>query len=528
METAIVAEDELQGVAEFYGSPRRYEVLLADDVAVPMDDGTALSATIALPRHAHSAPAVLIRTPYGRKMFVPEAMYWASHGYAAIVQDTRSATSYFSEAEDGAATVRWIEQQTWFDGRLGLTGPSYMAFTAWATASTRPACLKAMAVSVYSTDRTSAWYPGGTFNLELALSWSASQEGTVSDTASDTGSYMRLPLGEADVASVGETMPFYQERLTYRADDPHWAPLNMASVAETIDVPVLHVDGWHDYHHIYCFQDFDRIGRAGVPRRLVIGPWTHMLDAKVAMEESLAWFDTYLKGDGAARTPELRWYRTGVEEGWLELDTWVPPEDEIVLHAGADSRLATTPGALTTRVEWTYNPADPTPAVGLTVFGGLDVGGAVDNRELAARDDVRVFTSAALDEPLETLGRVTATARFFSDAASADLFVRLLDVQPDGRSLNVCEAIVRLTSPELANGCHAELDLGPVSHTFGKGHSIQLMVSSGAHPFFDRNLGNGEPALTATRIVIARQAVSVGAEDGLRISLPLAHGRSGP
>jgi hypothetical protein len=156
------------------------------------------------------------------------------------------------------------------------------------------------------------------------------------------------------------------------------------------------------------------------------------------------------------------------------------------------------------------------------VFGGLDVGGALDNRELAARADVRIFTSAALDEPLDTLGRVTATARFFSDAASADLFIRVLDVEPDGRSLNVCEGIIRFTGPELASGCAVELDLGPVAHVFGKGHSIQLMVSSGAHPFFARNLGTGEPALTATRIVIARQAVNVGGGDGLRVSLPLA------
>lgn len=522
MEAAIVAEDELRGVTAPYGRSGRFGVRLADDVAVPMADGTALSATIALPRHEQTAPAVLIRTPYGRKLFVPEVMYWASHGYAAIVQDTRSTTSYFAEAEDGAATVRWIESQRWFDGRLGLSGPSYMAFTAWATASTRPACLKAMAVSVFSTDRTSAWYPGGTINLELALSWSATQEGAEADSTNDASPYLRLPLGEADIASVGKTMPFYQERLTYWADDPHWAPLNMAKVAETIDVPVLHVDGWHDYHRVYCLQDFDRIGRAGVPRRLVIGPWPHMFDPKATMEENLAWFDTYLKGDGTARMPELHWYRTGINEGWHDVDTWVPPEDAIVFHADGDGRLSTKPGTSTTKVEWTYDPADPTPAVGLTVFGGLEVGGAVDNRELAARPDVRVFTSAALDEPLETLGRVNATARFFSDAGSADLFIRVLDVGPDGRSLNVCEGIVRFTGPELASGCAVELDLGPVAHTFGKGHSIQVMVSSGAHPFFARNLGTGEPALTATRIVIARQAVNVGGEDGLRFSLPLA------
>jgi len=46
--------------------------------------------------------------------------------------------SYFAEAPDGRATADWIAEQTWFDGRLGSYGASYMGFTQWALASTRP------------------------------------------------------------------------------------------------------------------------------------------------------------------------------------------------------------------------------------------------------------------------------------------------------------------------------------------------------------------------------------------------------
>ena len=49
---------------------------------------------------------------------------------------------------DGRATADWIAEQTWFDGRLGSYGASYMGFTQWALASTRPPHLQAMVVAL--------------------------------------------------------------------------------------------------------------------------------------------------------------------------------------------------------------------------------------------------------------------------------------------------------------------------------------------------------------------------------------------
>jgi hypothetical protein len=98
------------------------------------------------------------------------------------MQDTRTTTSYFSETADGAATVR---------GAALVRRPprrdrySYLAFTALATASTRPGCLKAIATSVYSADRVSSWYPGGTFDLQLAMIWATLPETGNQEAAED-------------------------------------------------------------------------------------------------------------------------------------------------------------------------------------------------------------------------------------------------------------------------------------------------------------------------------------------------------
>ncbi|WP_307844333.1 CocE/NonD family hydrolase C-terminal non-catalytic domain-containing protein [Actinospica acidithermotolerans] len=86
----------------------------------------------------------------------------------------------------------------------------------------------------------------------------------------------------------------------------------------------------------------------------------------------------------------------------------------------------------------------------------------------------------------------------------------------------MADGILRITDPGLTDGVPGEVYLGPVGHRFAAGHRIRLLVSSGAHPYYNRNLGNGDPTGTATQILRAHQGVVVGGENGLRIHLPLA------
>jgi uncharacterized protein len=529
MSTTVVSEHQRQALAGRFGPLGPYEVEIDETLTVLAEDGAELATTLARPQVEGKVPAVLERTPYGRSPlgpdatgFAPDAVVWASYGYACVMQDTRTTTSYFAEATDGAATVKWIEAQPWFDGRLGVTGYSYLAFTALATASTRPGCLKAIATSVYSADRVSSWYPGGTFDLQLAMIWATLQQ-TGNKKASEDP-FMHLPLGDADVAATGRTLDFFQERLAHGAGDPHWKPLDMTAVLDDPPAPILHVGGWYDFHRVPCFADFERLSASDVPHRLVLGPWTHGgVDDRLNMQEKLAWFDTYVRSEQAPQSPVLRYYRTGEHAGWEELDSWQEPP-ATALHAAPDQQLQQEPAAATGRIEWTYNPADPTPSVRLILgFDDTDVSGPFDDSVLEDRADVRSFTTDPVQEPLDCLGRVTAQATLFSDAQSADIFVRVLDVLETGKTINVGQGILRVTDPALGKeGVPVRVDLGPVAHRFARGHRIRLLIASAAHPYFNRNLGTGESPVTASRIVVARQGVSIGGASGLRVNLPLA------
>jgi putative CocE/NonD family hydrolase len=103
------------------------------------------------------------------------------------------------------------------------------------------------------------------------------------------------------------------------------------------------------------------------------------------------------------------------------------------------------------------------------------------------------------------IGEVSAEIWFRSSLRFADVFVRLCDVDPRGRSVNVCDGLVSLSSADSV-GC-AVVRLWPTAHRFRAGHRIRVQVSSGAFPRFARNTGTGEPHATASTLRAADQEV---------------------
>jgi putative CocE/NonD family hydrolase len=113
-----------------------------------------------------------------------------------------------------------------------------------------------------------------------------------------------------------------------------------------------------------------------------------------------------------------------------------------------------------------------------------------------------------LDEDVEVVGEVSAEIWFSSSLPHADVFVRLCDVDPGGKSWNVCDGLVSLTGAEEPQ-C-ATVRLWPTAYRFRRGHRIRVQVSSGAFPRYARNPGTGEPRATATTLLAADQTVHCG------------------
>ena len=228
----------------------------------------------------------------------------------------------------------------------------------------------------------------------------------------------------------------------------------------------------------------------------------------------------------------MRVHVGGVGE-WRDLAGWPPPglaRQPWYLSAGGG--LAAPPPAPQDAAppgvsSFHYDPADPTPSVGGQLLTGK--AGAADNRALEARPDVLVFTSAPLAGALDVAGPVSVRVRVRASSPHFDLFARLCDVDPRGRSRNVCDGIIRHRPGGSGGGEETESITVPMSATayqFRAGHRLRLQVSGGAHPRFARNTGTGEPPATATRLAAVDVQIVHEVSDPAMLSLPVLPGRS--
>ena len=545
--------------------PRRNQVMVERDVPVPMSDGTVLLATHYIPVSVASAATVLVRCPYGRAglFALQSAQIFAERGYHVLLQSVRGTFGSGGDFEpmrheitDGHDTVAWLRQQSWFEGRLATYGPSYLGFVQWALAMDPPPELVAMVVHVGPHDFGRTAYPHGAFDLYTYVMWSdmiAHQEsiGMLRAMTRMTTAERRLRpvLDRLPVAAgYGDVIgrePTWSERWMEhpQATDPFWGPMQCGAALERTTVPVLLVGGWHDLFIEQTLEQYQTLAGRGVPVRLVVGPWAHLdLNSKgaaVALPESLAWLDRYA-GLGA-KTAESRtgsrpgppdhpvriWVGGEGAEQWREIGGWPPPGvAEQRWYLGANGSLRTAePAADVPAVGFRYDPADPTPSPGGAIMATN--AGSRDNQAVERRLDVLVFSSDPLDEPLEVIGEVAADVSVTRDNPHADLFVRLCDVDPRGRSYNVCDGIVRLAEADPLTGT-VRVSLLGAAHRFGRGHRIRLQVAGGAFPRFARNPGNGQVDATAADLVPTQYDIGLDAANPSALLLPVAAGGTPP
>jgi putative CocE/NonD family hydrolase len=170
-----------------------------------------------------------------------------------------------------------------------------------------------------------------------------------------------------------------------------------------------------------------------------------------------------------------------------------------------------------------YDPAHPTPAVGGSSLS--ENSGPRDNRAVEARPDVLVYTSAVLDQDIEVIGPVRAELFVQSSLEHTDFFVRLCDVDPKGKSINISDGLVRLCPGEPTEGDdgvrQVSVELWATAHCFQQGHRVRVQVAGGSHPRYARNPGSGEPLATATTLRAADHTVYHDAAHPSAILLPV-------
>ena len=516
-----------------------------------MRDGVRLFANVFLPsEHAH-VPAILIRTPYGKgEELTPNYQALVDHGFAVIVEDVRGR--YESEGEfepltqepaDGDDTLNWMARQPWCDGKIGMTGGSYLGIVQWKVALRGNPHLKAIFSVVAGDDdyRDRFYSTGGAMKLGNRLEWMAENLRTPGYHPDFNHFIWHLPLRTADVAATGRVSSMYQQAVAHPAFDDFWKSISTREHLDQVHVPVFAVGGLYDNFAESDLEAFAELHKRSATNHLLIGPWPHNMsahfdgvsfgpDAAVPVRRlTIEWFDRWLNGKDtrAAASAPLHIFVMGADK-WLDESEW-PPERARTRNfylasqghantAAGDGVLEDEPRRRSAADRFTYDPRDPVPTRGGAVCCNPRIfpWGPMDQRPVEERRDVLVFTTRPLEQDLEVVGPVKAVLYVATSQRDTDFTAKLVDVFPDGSARNLTDGILRLRyrnslerpDPVRPGEVYAiTVDAGLTSNEFLKGHRIRVEISSSNFPRFDRNPNTGAAIADETRLLKANQTI---------------------
>jgi len=514
---------------------------------VEMGDGIHLATDVYLP-DGGSPPhgAILIRTPYNKNG--TSMGDWANNGWPSLVQDTRGRfqsegidTMFRDDHTDGYDTVEWIAEQNWSNGKVATIGGSATGIVQYLMAGTNPWALTCQYIGAATPNLYTTIYPGGQFRKHMVETWLAGQ-----------GSSYVLP----DIWA----------HENYSLD--YWTNVSLEDNWQDVNVPAFHIGGWYD---CFCqglldgFMGYHYQGGPGAQgkSKLVIGPWTHALFGERLQGELLYpenakdtftaqyWnemLDQYIleiSNDFENRPPVVYYVMGDVTSTntrgnfWRYADNWPPTHINDAWYLHGSNGLSTIYPASYSPTTYTYNPTNPVPTRGGTnlYYFAPTYAGPYDQRPVESRADVLLFTSDVLPEPYEATGRITATLYVSSNCPDTDFTVKLTDVYPDGRSMLICDGILRMRN---RNGCdhwefmnpgevyEIEVDLWSTSYIWNTGHRIRVAISSSNYPRYLANPNTMDGINQNSGYTIAQNTVYFDSEHPSAIYLPRYTGNYAP
>jgi putative CocE/NonD family hydrolase len=578
-------------------SQPRYDVILDDDVKVPMRDGIMLSTDIYRPQGHGRFPVILVRTPYKKEMNELQAKFFARRGYVYAVQDCRGRFAsegewnpFFDEPADGYDTIEWLAVQPWSTGKVGMIGGSYVGWVQWWAAREHPPHLAAMIPNVAPPDPYfNIPYEYGALFLLGAIWWADVLEQEA--TADLSGKAMQeigekkyakllrhLPVVELDELVLGKQNAYWREWIAHPDNDEYWARASFLARLQGLDVPVFHQSGWFDGDGIGSKLNYLAMVRQGNRnQKLTLGPWGHTASAMrlgprltdfgpnaiTDLERAyVRWLDRWLKGvdNGIDREPLVSLFVMGTNK-WVVGDTYPLAETQFTkfyLASGGkantsagDGRLVTAaaegapfdtyvydPGDPTLDPNFYFNPEDTLETSGETAAGLKEVSVEEEQARVRAyyeavdssREDILVYDTEPLTEPVTFAGPISAVLYAASSARDTDWFMRLSKVGATGEVFPLVHGVIRaryrdsFSQPEMLTPGEIyeyHLDMWQTGITVPPGERLRVEVASASFPTFSRNLNTGEHNETGTDYVPATQKVYHDSAHPSHILLPV-------
>src|SRR5881296_733859 len=336
-----------------------------------------------------------------------------------------------------------------------------------------------------------------------------------------------------------------------RHPDEHLTPFpTVEELYRSLQAPALIITGWYDWGLDATLRTWTLLSTyAGSTvrdrSRLLIAPSAHNapgyhegapFDATLRrtfrgldnIDLLLAWYAS-MRSDGVspAPLPRVTYYLMGAGE-WCVADDWPPPRMQVrELFLAGGGRLSEVPPERSQPDTYVFDPTNPTPTVAGSYVSSVYRPGSGDVSGIHARPDVAVYTTEPLARPLDVVGPLRCVLYASSTARDTDFAVRLSDVFPDGRAIQLQNGIIRaryrnpdgpaeLIQPDRVY--RFEIDMWATANRFQTGHRLRIDISSADFPRFDRNANLGG---VDGRPVSARQRIFHDPEKASHLLLPV-------
>ncbi|MGH3069836.1 MAG: CocE/NonD family hydrolase [Streptosporangiaceae bacterium] len=500
-------------------------------LSIPLADGTLLAGDLYRPAGQSPGPVLVSYYPYRKddiigSLFERTRAGLGQRGYATLLVDMAgtgaSEGSYGEtfdlprEGRDCAEIVEWAAGQDWCDGTVGAWGVSYGGMTALAAAARRPPHLRGI-VAVYATTDVYAdtIAPGGCPAMLGRYAWAAHMAAldlcppTRQDAA---GRWRRIWEQRLKRLEAGQphalTWQAHQER------DDYWRDRVVDPTA--IDVPALLIGGWADAYSDAMIRISSQVNG---PKRLIMGPWMHVLPhlSAVAPFDWVAamadWWDSCLRPDATRPEPgpPVLFFTRG--SGWRAARQWPPAGVSAVPFYLAGHRLETEPAAGAGRRHYR---TDPLAGLAAGIWDPFGTGNGWPEEQ--SGDDARslTFTSDPLTEPLLLAGRPEADLCLAPPPGEeAHLTVRVCLVDADGRSTLLSTGWHRLPAGTGEGGAtrNVTVMLGAAAAELPAGSRLRLCVACADFPHIWPTptspalaILTGPPAPSVLRLPVSRAA----------------------
>jgi putative CocE/NonD family hydrolase len=528
-------------------------VRLERGVRCRLSDGVELVSDHYYPAQPGPRPTLLMRQPYGRDIastvVYAHPAWFARHGYNVVIQDVRGRGDsegdfypFRHEGCDGAETIAWLRSLPESNGRVGMYGFSYHGMTQLLAAAEHPEGLQCIAPGMTSHDLYHGWfYHHGALRLAGTLGWGLQMlkgdarrlklreasdrlEQAWASLAAQTGV---LPFRNHP-AIQGERVPRYVlDWFDHHEPCDYWSAMDLSRTVNQVRVPALHTSGWYDMFLHGSIDGFIALtAHAATPfarkhQYLIAGPWLHIpwgdrigasdfgSEALIDIDAILLrWFNHWLKDSGEfSAESKIRHFVLG-ENRWRDAQSW-PGRAKQPFYLYSDGKANSRKGdgelsAAPPRTEQHCDTFICDPEVPVASPGPGAQAGQFDQAALELGNNLLVYTSEPLAQPLRVFGTPRVCLYCSTSSAHTDFTAKLVRVRPGGAAEFICMGIARSSwlfaeSGYVADKIHLwEFDLEPTSCVFAEGDCVRLEIAGSAFPLYDRNPGTDVPSCRAT------------------------------